>query len=76
MDDTQIKLIETITQQIRIGLIDVWKIYMSWFTWFFGANLLIIGWIFTSDKPMGPTKTVILAGAWLIFNATGLLTLN
>lgn len=28
----------------------IWSIYMAWFTWFFGINLLALGWIITADK--------------------------
>jgi hypothetical protein len=46
--------ITAIPQEVSI-LVDthmkVWAIYVNWFTWFFGMNLLALSWIVTSPSP-------------------------
>ena len=62
-------------QRIQSGVFDAWRIYMTWYTWFFGANLIVLGWIFT--KPGEPVQSfdfTVLALAWIVFNATGIVS--
>jgi hypothetical protein len=49
------------------GLYKVWRIYMMWYTWFFGANLLAMTWVFTRGSDTGDAPWLLCA-AWLFFN--------
>lgn len=44
---------------------------MSWFTWFFGANVILMGWMVLGNKPMEPTVVWALCLAWLFYNLSG-----
>ena len=30
--------------------VKMWQMYLNWFTWFYGVNLLAMSWVFTSEK--------------------------
>jgi hypothetical protein len=59
---------------IRGSLFEAWKIYMNWYTWFFGANLLVLGWLFTAAKPPSELNMRLIGGAWIFFNSIGTVT--
>ena len=73
MDQSHIPVIEGELRRLRDGLFDAWKVYMSWYTWFFGANLIVLGWIFTQSPEPEPKNMKILAASWALFNLTGFI---
>jgi hypothetical protein len=75
VDLTEGTIIENELKRIQVAVFEAWKIYMTWYTWFFGANLLVLGWIFTrGTNPIKPRDIVLLAGAWIIFNIFGIVS--
>jgi len=65
--------------RLRESVMGAWTVYMSWYTWFFGANLIVLGWIFSStdvvecsDSKLNSQYMTILASAWMFFNLLGL----
>jgi hypothetical protein len=52
--------------------LQAWQIYMTWYTWFFGANLIVLGWLFTqSAEPLQQRHVRLLCIGWIVFNVTG-----
>lgn len=74
MTEKEIEALRSELAAIRTGLFEAWKIYMSWYTWFFGANLFVLGWFFTGNKSPGGANIIILAIAWCFFNILGTAT--
>jgi hypothetical protein len=75
MDQLQATVVENELKRIQTAVFDAWRIYMTWYTWFFGANLVVLGWIFTRETtPLGGRKVAILAVAWIAFNITGVIS--
>jgi hypothetical protein len=62
-------------KRLRDGAFEAWKIYMAWYTWFFGANLIVLGWVLTKDFNSATSlNTRVLAAVWIIFNAAGVVS--
>jgi hypothetical protein len=75
MDQLQASVVENELKRIQTGVFDAWRLYMTWYTWFFGANLVVLGWIFTrGTAPLEPRNVAILAVAWILFNITGVVS--
>ena len=75
MDQLQATVVENELKRIQTGVFDAWRIYMTWYTWFFGANLVVLGWIFTRETaPLESRNVAILAVAWIAFNITGVIS--
>lgn len=74
MEQHHLDLVRSELEAIRDSLLKIWAIYMTWYTWFFGANLLVIGWLFTADHPPTAERTMLLSLAWIVFNTTGLIS--
>ncbi len=75
MDITEAQIIEAELQRIQNGVFDSWKIYMSWYTWFFGANLLVLGWIFTKNIGAKFNEAIVIfSAAWIFFNILGIIS--
>ena len=75
MNQLQATLVGDELNRIQTGVFDAWRIYMNWYTWFFGANLIVLGWIFTQGtKPLEPRSVAILAIAWIVFNITDVIS--
>jgi len=76
MDQLQATLIENEIKRIQTGIFEAWKLYMTWYTWFFGANLLALGWLYTQASSVGGPKRsmAILAAAFMIFNLSGVIS--
>lgn len=74
MDDALV-ILEGELKRLREGAFEAWKTYMSWYTWFFGANLIVLGWILTKPKEAPQPRNVrVLAAVWIIFNVAGLIS--
>jgi hypothetical protein len=70
-----IEMVESELKRLREAAFESWKIYMTWYTWFFGANLIVLGWLLA--KPYGevdPWNGVVLAAVWVIFNGAGVVS--
>ena len=75
MDPTEAQIIENELGRIQKGIFDSWNVFMSWYTWFFGANLLVLGWIFTKGiTSTGKQEIILLSLAWIFFNILGIVT--
>jgi hypothetical protein len=72
MNDDVLVALDAELKRLRDTVFESWKVYMSWYTWFFGANLLVLGWILTrkADAPSA-TNVRILALTWIVFNLLG-----
>ncbi len=64
------------TDSLRGSFFDTWKVYMQWYTWFFGANLFVLGWVYTKPEiwEIHAARIRVLSGAWIFFNILGLVT--
>lgn len=75
MDESEIQIIENELQRIQKGVFESWRIYMSWYTWFFGANLIVLGWIFTKEVKADLAAAItVFSAAWIIFNIMGIVS--
>ena len=76
IDPIYLTVIENELKRLQIGVTETWKIYMAWYTWFFGANLIVLGWIFTqpitSSAVRDPKSVAMLAISWIFFNGLGI----
>lgn len=63
--------VERELSRMQNGLFDSWKVYMTWYTWFFGANLIVLGWLFSSNIKISADRSLFLSGAWFVANLTG-----
>jgi hypothetical protein len=74
MDET-VPILEKELQRLRDGAYEVWRTYTSWYTWFFGANLIVLGWVLTSKAGMmDPTNIRLLAGMWIAFDLSAFIS--
>ena len=75
MNELEAAVVENELKRIQAGVFDAWCIYMTWYTWFFGANLIVLGWIFTQGmNPLKPRDVALLSAAWMIFNLSGVIS--
>jgi hypothetical protein len=71
----QATIVENELKRLQLGLFETWRLYMSWYTWFFGANLIVLGWMLTrNDNAIDGIGAIILSSAWIIFNTTGFIS--
>jgi hypothetical protein len=75
MNELEAAVLENELKRIQVGVFDAWRIYRTWYTWFIGANLVVLGWMFTqgADSPKS-REIALLSVAWIIFNFTGVVS--
>lgn len=67
-------VLEAELKRLRDGAFEAWKIYISWYTWFFGGNLLVLGWVLTRKAGVAETVNVaVLAAAGIVFNLSAIV---
>lgn len=54
-------------------LTEMWKLFMSWYTFFFTANLVSLGWALTSES-IKSSSIVALSIFWCIINVSGTIS--
>jgi hypothetical protein len=58
--------------RIHTSVADAWRIYMTWFTFFFTANLVVMSWVLTRTSEIAQSGSVwLLCLFWIVFNTTG-----
>jgi hypothetical protein len=60
--------------RLRDATLEAWRGYLTWFTWFFGTQTLVLGWIMTKKQelPSG-TNMIVLTGATAVLNLVAIL---
>ncbi len=58
------------------GVYKIWSLYITWYTWFFGSNLIVLSWIFVNK---GQTSSfndnkAFVCGIWVVMNLLGTTT--
>lgn len=56
------------------GVYKIWSLYISWYTWFFGANLLVLSWLFTNQSSAFHANKASVCGIWVVMNGLGATT--
>lgn len=57
---------------IQKGYLKIWQVFMYWFTWFFGADLLAMSWVVTARNFHGWPGSV-LAAVWIVCAILGIV---
>jgi hypothetical protein len=60
--------------RLRDSTMEAWRGYLTWFTWFFGTQTLVVGWIMTrkEELPSG-TNMIALTAATAALNTIAIL---
>lgn len=45
--------------------IKIWQTYFQYYVWFFGANLISVGWVLTSKEPLKGQPVIMLSLVWI-----------
>ena|SRR5437764_405262 len=60
--------------RLRDATIEVWKNYLTLFTWFYGTQVLVLGWITTKKQDaLDETNITTLAAATVVLNLLSLI---
>ncbi|MEA2339591.1 MAG: hypothetical protein QOE82_3598 [Thermoanaerobaculia bacterium] len=67
-------LLQAELTRIRDSTLEAWRGFLTWFTWFFGTQTLVVGWIMTrkEELPSG-TNMIALTAATATLNIIGIL---
>ncbi|RXH14857.1 hypothetical protein [Bradyrhizobium guangzhouense] len=57
---------------IQRGYLKIWEMFVHWFTWFFGADLLSMSWVLTSRTIHGRPLFAI-AATWVACTCIGIV---
>ena len=49
----------------------IWQLYLTWFAWFFGMNVVALSWVLTNDKAHG-NLVISLAVLMVLFLVLGI----
>ena len=57
------------------GVYKIWGLYITWYTWFFGSNLIVLSWIFVNKQaPSFESNKASVCGIWVVMNVLGTTT--
>ena len=57
------------------GVYKIWGFYVTWYTWFFGSNLIVLSWIFVNQQsPSFSENKESVCAIWIIMNLLGTTT--
>jgi len=63
---------DTIWREIILvneGVYKIWDMYVTFYTWFFGANLLALSWMFSiAEAPAFTANKGMICGIWVVMN--------
>lgn len=67
------KKIEDLESLVSL-LLNIWTVYLKWFTFFYLANLGVLSWMFLNvTPPNAGTGIKIFTASWLVMNLLGLV---
>ncbi len=55
------------------SIVDTWKVYMTWYTFFFTSNLIVMSWVFTG-KELRTDHLWLLCLFWIVLNISGAIS--
>ena len=58
------------------GVYKIWGLYITWYTWFFGSNLIVLSWIFLNqgNSPSFDENKASVCAIWVVMNFLGTTT--